>query len=96
MSNKQGATIYSESFKWKVVQEVLRGRMSKEEARVAYGIKGNCSILYWMRKFSGNEDYRSIHTFCARRVSASALCELKNEICISNQIFLTAKYNIVM
>ena len=63
MSKKQGATIYSESFKWKVVQEVLCGRMSKEEARVAYGIKGNCSILYWMRKFSGNEDYRSIHTF---------------------------------
>jgi transposase-like protein len=63
MSKKPGVTIYSEDFKWEVVQEVLHGRMSKEEARVAYGIKGNCSILYWMRKFSGNEDYRSVHTF---------------------------------
>jgi transposase-like protein len=63
MSKKAGVTIYSEDFKWEVVQEVLHGRMSKEEARVSYGIKGNCSILYWMRKFSGNEDYRSVHTF---------------------------------
>ncbi len=63
MSNKDGVTIYSEDFKWQVVQEVLQGRMSKEEARIAYGIKGNCSILYWMRKFSGNEDYRIVHTF---------------------------------
>lgn len=63
MSNKQGVAIYSESFKWNVVQDVLQGRLSKEEARIAYGIKGKCSILYWMRKFSGNNDYRTIHTF---------------------------------
>jgi transposase len=63
MSNKQGVTIYSEAFKWKVVQEVLQGRMSKEEARIAYGIKGKCTILYWMRKFSGNDNYRTNHIF---------------------------------
>jgi transposase-like protein len=63
MSKKQELPIYSESFKWQVVQEVLQGRMNKEEARLAYGIKSNCAILYWMRKFSGNEDYRSVHTF---------------------------------
>lgn len=63
MSNKERVSIYSEDFKWQVVQEVLQGRMSKEEARIAYGVKGNCTILYWMRKFSGNEDYRTVHTF---------------------------------
>ena len=50
--------IYSEEFKWKVVQEVLSGKFSKEEARIVYGISSNCAILYWMRKFSGNSHYR--------------------------------------
>jgi transposase-like protein len=53
---------YSEEFKWQVVQAVLSGKFSKEEARMAYGIKSNCAILYWMRKYSGNDDYRNIHT----------------------------------
>jgi len=57
MSPKNG--IYSEEFKWKVVQEVLSGTLTKEEARRVYSIKGNCNILYWMRSFSGVTDYRS-------------------------------------
>jgi len=57
MSPKNG--IYSEEFKWKVVQEVLSGTLTKEEARRVYSIKGNCNILYWMRSFSGVNDYRS-------------------------------------
>lgn len=55
---KQKQRSYSESFKWKVVQEVLGGKITKEEARRIYGIKGNCVILYWMRKFSGDNNYR--------------------------------------
>jgi hypothetical protein len=46
-----------------VVEEVLSGRLSKEAARVAYGIKSNCAILYWMRKFGGNDQYRDVHSF---------------------------------
>ncbi|MCH2449341.1 MAG: hypothetical protein MK198_04275 [Gracilimonas sp.] len=57
MSAKNG--IYSEAFKWKVVQDVLSGSLSKEEARRAYSIKGNCTVLYWMQAFSGVKDYRS-------------------------------------
>ncbi|MCG2591088.1 hypothetical protein [Rhodohalobacter sulfatireducens] len=57
MSSKNG--IYSEEFKWKVVQQVLSGTLTKEEARRVYSIKGNCNILYWMRSFSGVTDYRS-------------------------------------
>jgi transposase-like protein len=49
---------YSEEFKWKVVQEVLTGKLSKEEARRVYNIKSNCAVLYWMRKFSGDDNYR--------------------------------------
>jgi hypothetical protein len=44
------------------VQAVLSGKFSKEEARIAYGIKSNCAILYWMRKYSGNDDYRNKDT----------------------------------
>jgi transposase-like protein len=50
---------YSESFKWKVVQEVIAGKFTKEEARKVYGIRSNCSILYWMRLYSGNTCYRT-------------------------------------
>ena len=44
---------YSEEFKWKVVQEVLAGKFTKEEARIAYGVRSHSGILEWMRKFSG-------------------------------------------
>ena len=55
---REKPTYYSEEFKWKVVQEVLSGRFTKEEARKIYGIRSNCAILYWMRKYSGIDDYR--------------------------------------
>lgn len=55
---KKTQGFYSEEFKWKVVQEVLTGKLSKEEARRVYNIKSNCAVLYWMRKFSGNDNYR--------------------------------------
>jgi transposase len=55
---KKTQGFYSEEFKWKVVQEVLTGKFSKEEARRVYNIKSNCAVLYWMRKFSGNNNYR--------------------------------------
>ena len=51
-------SFYSEEFKWKVVKDVLSGKLTKEEARRVYNIRGNCAVLYWMRKFSGNDFYR--------------------------------------
>ena len=49
---------YTESFKWKVVQEVLEGKYTKEEAKRVYNIRSNCAVLYRMRKFSGQDNYR--------------------------------------
>jgi transposase len=63
MNEKKTMSHYSEEFKWRVVQEVLSGKYNKEEARQIYGIKSNCAILYWMRKYSGNDNYRRIHGF---------------------------------
>ena len=42
---------YSSSFKKKVVQEVLDGKLKKEDARRQYGIRGKSTILKWIRKF---------------------------------------------
>ena len=63
MKVKKAMSHYSEEFKWKVVKEVLSGKYNKEQARLMYGIKSNCAILYWMRKYSGNGDYRYTHSF---------------------------------
>ena len=46
---------YSDEFKKGVVDEVLKGVFSKEEARCKYGIKGSSAILNWIRKFEGNK-----------------------------------------
>jgi transposase-like protein len=55
---RKKATYYSEEFKATVVNDVLLGKYTKEEARRLYGIKAKCAVLYWMRKFSGEKNYR--------------------------------------
>lgn len=42
---------YSQAFKLHVVEEVLRGELTKEQARRKYGIRGKSGVLNWMRKF---------------------------------------------
>lgn len=53
-----GLTIYSESFKMKVINEVLSGKITKEEARRKYHIGGKSTVLKWIRKF---ESIRLMH-----------------------------------
>ena len=36
---------YTEAFKQKIVTEVLSGKLSKRQAQLIYGIKGNATIL---------------------------------------------------
>ena len=49
-------THYSESFKIKVVKEVEKGLLNKEQARKKYGINGKSMVLYWCRQY-GIEEY---------------------------------------
>jgi transposase-like protein len=42
---------FSEEFKRMICEAYLSGNISKEEIRINYGIKGNSSLLYWLRKF---------------------------------------------
>jgi transposase-like protein len=44
---------YDENFKQRVVQEVLNGEITKEEARRRYNIGGKSTVLKWMRTMSG-------------------------------------------
>jgi transposase-like protein len=60
---KEKSQHYSEQFKRQVVQDVLEGKYSKEAARRIHGIKSKCAVLYWIRKFSGQKNYRQPSEF---------------------------------
>jgi transposase-like protein len=45
---------YTDDFKIRIVEEVLSGKITKEECRYRYGIKGNSTVLRWIRKFTGS------------------------------------------
>lgn len=60
MSKKQSSKrsesqklFYTEKFKQKIVQEVLSGKLNKTQAQNMYGIRGNATILYWIRQYEG-------------------------------------------
>ena len=50
---------YSQAFKLQVVEEVLKGKITKEQARRKYGLRGKSAVLNWMRKF-GVSNYTEI------------------------------------
>lgn len=50
--SREKPRIYSEEFKWQVVQDVLNGKYTKEEARRLHNIKSKSAVLYWMRQFA--------------------------------------------
>ena len=64
MSKKQSAVrkgaqqlFYTEAFKQKIVEEVLSGKLNKRQASLIYGIKGNATILYWIKQSQGLKGY---------------------------------------
>ena len=50
--------VFSDELKQQIIAKVESGKLSKEQARQVYQIKGKSAILYWMRK-----DAKSNHTF---------------------------------
>lgn len=53
---------YSYALKRKVVDQILKGVLTKEEALIRYGIRSRQSINYWIKKYSSlnyriNKDY---------------------------------------
>ncbi len=58
--SKEDRVYYNDVFKHRIIQEVLNGKISKEEARRRYGIKGKSAIEKWMRKFGYTSKVDSI------------------------------------
>lgn len=50
-SIKREKRYYSDTFKLSIIQEVVEGKLSKQEARKKYNIGGSSTIIGWMRKF---------------------------------------------
>jgi transposase-like protein len=48
---------YTEVFKQKIVNEVLSGKLTQRQAQMIYGIRGNATILYWIRQSQGKPGY---------------------------------------
>lgn len=60
MSEKQSSRraepqqlFYTEEFKSKIVNEVLSGKLNRNQASKLYGIRGNATITYWIRQMQG-------------------------------------------
>jgi transposase-like protein len=51
--NEPQKLFYTEEFKQKIVTEVLSGKLNKHQASQLYGIRGNATILYWIRQSQG-------------------------------------------
>ena len=58
-SRRKGAQqlFYTEAFKQKIVNEVLSGKLTHRQAQMIYGIRGNATILYWIRQTEGLKGY---------------------------------------
>ena len=81
MSKKQSAIrsgpqqlFYTEAFKQKIINEVLSGKLSKRQAQLIYGIKGNATILYWINQSRG------LHGYEKRRTPIGNFAEMKKNI----------------
>ena len=51
--SKTHSISYPESFKRKIVNEVLSGKLNKRQASLIYGIKGHATILSWINQKQG-------------------------------------------
>ena len=86
---------YSRVFKMQVVNEVETGKLSKEEARLKYGIRGNSAILNWQRQFTQERQQESMK----RTQTTMSKEELENRIkelekSLSDERFRSRAYQI--
>ena len=83
---------YSYSLKRRIVNDILKGIISKEEAMLKYGIKSRQSINYWLSKYS-SLNYRNQKNYGmkesleqkVKRLEARAE-ELENSVIILNLV----------
>ena len=79
----QTRQLFSEEFKRIICEHYLNGNSSKEEIRVQFGIKGNSSLLYWLRKFgyveSKSKPNQELPSMAKSKKETSKSLEKENE-----------------
>jgi len=87
-SNKKISTIsekkraynkYSYALKRKIVNDILKGILSKEEAMLRYGIRSRQSINYWLSKY-GLLNYRTEKNYGMKQSPEEKIKELEARI----------------
>jgi len=75
-SNRRGPQqlFYTEQFKQKIVNEVLSGKLNKRQASLIYGIRGNATILYWIKQSQGLKGYEK------KEVPIANFAEMKKNV----------------
>jgi transposase-like protein len=81
MSKKQSSKrsepqklFYTEVFKQKIINEVVSGKLTQRQAQMIYGIRGNATILYWIRQSQGLKGYEK------KPVQPANFAEVKKDI----------------
>ena len=72
--NESQKLFYTEAFKQKIVDEVLSCKLSKRQAQMIYGIKGNATILYWIRQSQGLKGFEK------KEIQPANFAEMKKNI----------------
>jgi transposase-like protein len=70
---------YSYALKRKIVNDILKGILSKEEAMLRYGIRSRQSINYWLSKF-GLLNYRHQKNYGMKQSPEEKIKELQARI----------------
>lgn len=70
---------YSYALKRKIVNDILKGILSKEEAMLRYGIRSRQSINYWLSKF-GLLNYRNQKNYGMKQSPKEKIKELQARI----------------
>ena len=70
---------YSYALKRKIVNDILKGILSKEEAMLRYGIKSRQSINYWLSKY-GLLNYRNQKNYGMKQSPEERIKELQARI----------------
>jgi len=76
---KRTQKYYTMSFKLQVVQEIEQGFLSKNQAKVKYGIQGDATITTWLKKY-GNFDWENQAPLSMSKSPEQKIMELEAKV----------------
>ncbi len=76
---KRTYTKYTYALKRKIVNDILKGILSKEEAMLRYGIRSRQSVNYWISKY-GLLNYRNQKNYGMKQTPQERIKELQMRV----------------